>query len=113
MLHNRIIAIVICVFFLTPGCLESLEDDLDPNKFWGEDCDEVSDELCKAGPAPDFELVDQYNNAVNMSQFKGKIVVITFIFTNCPEICPAITYQMTKIAEELGSNFNESVWMRL
>ena len=109
MLHNRIIAVVICVFFLTPGCLESLEDDLDPNKFWGEDCDEVSDELCKAGPAPDFELVDQYNNTVNMSQFKGKIVVITFIFTNCPDICPAITYQMNKIAEELGPNFNESV----
>ena len=109
MLYNRILAVIICVFFLTPGCLESLEDDLDPNKFWGEDCDEVSDELCKAGPAPDFELVDQYNNTVNMSQFKGKIVVITFIFTNCPDICPAITYQMNKIAEELGPNFNESV----
>ena len=89
--------------------MESLEDYLDPNKFWGEDCDEVSDELCKAGPAPDFELVDQYNNTVNMSQFKGKIVVITFIFTNCPDICTAITYQMNKIAEELGPNFNESV----
>ena len=44
-----------------------------------------------------------------MSQFKGKIVFITFIFTNCPDICPAITYQMNKIAEELGPNFNESV----
>ena len=53
MLHNRLFAVVICVFFLTPGCLESLEDDLDPNKFWGEDCDEVSDCLLYTSDAAD------------------------------------------------------------
>ena len=109
MFDNRLFTFVICVFFLSTGCLESLEDDSDPNKFWGEDCDEVVDDICKAGQAPDFELIDQYNNSVNMSQFRGKIVIITFVYTNCPDICPAVTFQMKKVAEELGSEFNESV----
>jgi len=33
---------------------------------------------------PDFELINQDGKAVKLSQFKGKVVVVTFLYTRCP-----------------------------
>ncbi len=109
-MNNRgFLALLLSTFFVTSGCLEGLNNQKDDNDFWGDDCEKVSDEICIAGPAPDFELIDQFGNLVNMSQFEGKIVLITFLYTHCPDVCPAVTYQMNKLSEELGDDYNASV----
>jgi len=108
MTNRGLLILLLSTFFVTSGCLDGLNQQDDKN-FWGEDCEEVVDAKCIAGPAPDFALVDQSNNPVNMSQFEGKIVVITFVYTHCPDVCPAVTYQMNKLSEELGDDYNESV----
>ena len=108
MTNRGLLTLLLCTLFVTSGCLDGLDQQND-NDFWGEDCEEVADAKCIAGPAPDFELVDQFNNPVNMSQFEGKVVVITFVYTHCPDVCPAVTYQMKKLSEELGDDYNESV----
>ena len=109
-MNNRgLLALLLSTFFVTSGCLEGLDNQQDDNGFWGDDCEKVSDEICVAGPASDFELVDQFGNPVNMSQFEGKVVLITFLYTHCPDVCPAVTYQMNKLSEELGDDYNESV----
>jgi protein SCO1 len=33
---------------------------------------------------PDFTLVNQANQKVSLSQFRGKVVALTFIYTSCP-----------------------------
>ncbi len=33
---------------------------------------------------PDFQLIDQASRPVTLSQFKGKVVALTFIYTRCP-----------------------------
>lgn len=33
---------------------------------------------------PDFELIDQDRRSVRLSQFAGKVVALTFIYTRCP-----------------------------
>jgi len=105
--NKSTLTIAIAVLFVLTGCLDNFTGP-DPNDFWGDDCsDEASD--CPESPAPNFILVDQNNTAVNLSQFEDKIIVITFVYTNCPDICPAITYQMKKLAEELGDDYGESV----
>jgi len=108
MTNRGLLILLLSTLFVTSGCLDGLNQQNDKN-FWGEDCEEVVDAKCIAGPAPDFALVDQFNNPVNMSHFEGKVVVITFIYTNCPDVCPAVTYQMKKLSEELGDDYNESV----
>jgi protein SCO1 len=35
-------------------------------------------------PVPDFTLTDQNRQRVSLSQFAGKVVAITFIYTRCP-----------------------------
>ncbi len=45
---------------------------------------------------PDFTLLDQEGRAVPVSRFRGKQVVLNFIFTRCPiaTMCPAATFRM-------------------
>ena len=40
-------------------------------------------------PVPDFELIDQNNRPVRLSQFTGKVVALNFIYTRCvlPQYC--------------------------
>src|SRR5690349_12996288 len=38
--------------------------------------------------AQNFTLTDQYGKKVSLSQFAGKPVVLTFLYTNCPDVCP-------------------------
>ena len=41
-------------------------------------------EIRAGAPVPDFSLTDQDRRAVALSQFAGKIVVLTFVYTRCP-----------------------------
>ena len=46
--------------------------------------------------APGFTLQDAAGKPVSLSDFKGKVVVLHFIYTNCPDFCPL---HAEKIAE--------------
>ena len=46
--------------------------------------------------APDFRLLDQHGTEVALSDFRGKVVALTFLYTYCPEICPGITEAIRK-----------------
>jgi protein SCO1/2 len=51
-----------------------------------------------------FELLTQDSVAVTFpDDYKGKYVVMGFVYTNCPDICPLLTQNMIKIQEELGN----------
>ena len=41
--------------------------------------------------APPFQLRDQFGQAVSLSDYLGKPVVLTFLYTSCPDICPIVT----------------------
>lgn len=49
-----------------------------------------------------YLLIDQSSNSILFpAQYKGKIIVVGYIFTNCPDICPLITNNMRLLQEEL------------
>lgn len=52
----------------------------------------------------DFVLTDHDGNRVALSQFKGKLVLLAFGYTNCPDICPATLGKLKKVYSELGSS---------
>jgi len=54
--------------------------------------------------APDFSLKDQFDKQISLSQFKGKPVVLTFLYTHCPDVCPLIADQLHSTALSLGKN---------
>ncbi len=38
--------------------------------------------------APDFELQDAEGLTVGLRDYRGKVAVLHFIYTNCPDVCP-------------------------
>ena len=62
--------------------------------------------LVKIGPAPKFELTNQYNQKVTNTTFKGKVFVIEFFFTSCPTICPKMNQSMLAIEKQFFGNPN-------
>ena len=55
-------------------------------------------------PAPEFTLVNQENETVNLRQFQGKVIMLGFMYTNCKdEFCPLMTSHFKAIQEDLGS----------
>ena len=61
------------------------------------------------GPAPAFTLVDQREQAVSLTQLRGKVLVVSFIFTTCSDSCPIITAKMADIQRRLGKDFGQRV----
>ena len=49
-----------------------------------------------------YSLINQDSTAVNYPQiYKGKILVVAYIFTNCPDICPLTTNNMRLVQERI------------
>jgi protein SCO1/2 len=52
--------------------------------------------------APDFQLQDQFDRPIRLSDQRGKVVVLTFLYTNCPDACPIITERLHQAYGQLG-----------
>ena len=49
----------------------------------------------------DFTLENIDGTTYTFSESAGKVRLVEFIFTNCPDICPATTYNMAQLQEQL------------
>ncbi len=56
------------------------------------------------GPAPPFVLTDSLGQRVSLSDFAGRVVVISFIDPVCTSECPIEAQEMHLAAEQLGSD---------
>lgn len=53
-------------------------------------------------PAPPLRLRDYKGQEVNIDQFRGKAVLVTFVYTHCPDVCPLIVSNLRAAQKELG-----------
>ena len=58
--------------------------------------------LTNPDPAPKFELVNQFDRPVTLDDFADRVVVLTFLYTNCPDVCPIVTTQLRNTQDALG-----------
>ncbi|HET7625894.1 MAG TPA: SCO family protein [Verrucomicrobiae bacterium] len=56
---------------------------------------------------PDFTLMDQNGKPIRLSDFRGKAVVMTFIYTRCPipNFCPLVSKNFAELQERLSKEF--------
>jgi protein SCO1 len=62
--------------------------------------------LLKPGElVPDFEMTTQDGKRVKLSELRGNVVVLTFLYTRCPlpDYCPALDAKFRRLAERLGT----------
>lgn len=50
---------------------------------------------------PEFTYTDQDGKSFGSKDLKGKVWLVDFIFTSCPDVCPPLTVNMTKIQKQL------------
>lgn len=55
-----------------------------------------------AKPAPPLRLRDSLGRPVDLRQYRGKAVLVTFIYTHCPDTCPLIVSHLRTAQAELG-----------
>ncbi len=55
-----------------------------------------------ARQAPPIDLRNYLGQPVTLSEYRGKAVLVTFLYTNCPDICPLITANLRVVLEQLG-----------
>ena len=55
---------------------------------------------------PDFKLRNQYGRAIHLGQFKGKSLLITFIYTRCPlpNFCPRVTRYFAAVDKQIAAS---------
>jgi protein SCO1/2 len=52
--------------------------------------------------AKDFALTDHNGKPRTLADFKGKVVVMFFGYTQCPDVCPTTMVEMANVIKELG-----------
>lgn len=52
---------------------------------------------------PNFTLIDQDGKRFQFANARGKLVVVTFIFTTCPDVCPLLTAKFAAMQRELAA----------
>lgn len=52
--------------------------------------------------AREFDLVDHNGRRRTLVDFRGKIVLLFFGYTNCPDACPTALAEMAQVVERLG-----------
>src|SRR3989338_6444765 len=59
--------------------------------------------------APDFTLTNQDGREVRLSDFQGKVVVLNFIYSRCPNICGEENYRLQCVWEQLEKGLRQDV----
>ena len=59
--------------------------------------------------AADFELTDQFGEMRSLREdFAGKVVVLTFLYTRCPDVCPIVANHLRDISSLLEEDSSDT-----
>ena len=55
---------------------------------------------------PDFSFTNQSGKRISLKQYRGKVLLLTFVYTRCPfpDFCPRISSNFADIYQQLGAN---------
>jgi protein SCO1 len=55
-----------------------------------------------ARPAPDFAVPATTGAEFRLSRAHGKVILLTFGYTNCPDVCPTVLAELAQVRARLG-----------
>lgn len=61
-------------------------------------------DITGADYAKDFALTDQNGQARTLKDFAGKVVVVFFGYTQCPDVCPTTLQELLEVRRMLGAD---------
>lgn len=63
--------------------------------------------------ASPFQLTDQFNKPLTLEELKGSVVVLTFLYTRCPDVCPLMAETLRKAYDSLGEEASETAFVAI
>ena len=54
--------------------------------------------------APDFALRGSHGAELNLARYRGKVVLLSFGFTHCTEVCPVTLATLAQARKDLGAS---------
>jgi len=100
MFEKKLISIVLIVTLLLPGCYEAaIEENKDV--FFGIDIESKD--------VPMFTLITENNTEFNITEFEGKVVVISFVFTRCPDVCPVVVQSLKWLSQQFPDEYHSDL----
>ncbi|NMM76598.1 SCO family protein [Acidovorax sp. SRB_14] len=61
-------------------------------------------DITGADYARDLPLTDHNGQARHLQDFRGKVVVVFFGFTQCPDVCPTSMQELAEVKQQLGAD---------
>ncbi|MFZ5509841.1 MAG: SCO family protein [Pseudomonadota bacterium] len=61
-------------------------------------------DITGADYASDFALTDHTGKPRTMADYRGKVVVMFFGYTQCPDVCPTTMMSMAQVMQQLGED---------
>ena len=61
-------------------------------------------DLTGADYAKNFQLPDQSGQVRSLKEFQGKVVVLFFGYTQCPDVCPTTMTELAQVKKSLGTD---------
>ena len=62
-------------------------------------------------PIADFTLVDQNSREFQFSKLTGRVVVVAFAYTTCPDVCPLLTAALRQVQSGLTPDEHKKVFL--
>jgi protein SCO1/2 len=62
-------------------------------------------------PVPDFTLTDQRGDRISLSDLRGRVVVVTFVYTRCPlpDYCPRMIANLDAVRRRFSSELGRDL----
>jgi protein SCO1/2 len=95
--YSRRALAIAALAFVVAGCDFRLPTGADKASFNGID-------LTGADYAKNLSLTDQNGQPRTLGDFKGKVTVVFFGYTQCPDVCPATMAELAEVKRALGKD---------
>ena len=93
------LAILMLMTTTLAGCISNEDEALD--LFHGDDLPSDDPEYA----VNEFSLIKPDGNLTNLSDYEGQVLIVSFIYSRCPDVCPFVSSNLRWLSQELADDY--------
>ena len=93
------VALILCAGFLVGDSFQTVSAD--------QKTESNPESQSSKNDVSNFKLTNHLGSKASLSDYKGKVVVLLFGYTHCPDICPTQLNDMQKVLDKLGDDADQ------
>ena len=93
------LAILMLMTTTLAGCVSNEDEVLD--LFHGDDLPSDDPEYA----VNEFSLIKPDGNLTNLSDYEGQVLIVSFIYSRCPDVCPIVSSNLRWLSQELADDY--------